>query len=49
MADARSTSLRVRVTPAELAKIRQVADDERRTVSQLVWIAIQQYLAKASA
>jgi hypothetical protein len=40
----RSASLRVRVTPDELAELQRVADREARTVSQLVWLAVRRYL-----
>ena len=40
----RDASLRVRVTQDELERLQKLAAQERRTVSQLVWIAVQDYL-----
>ena len=40
----RDASLRVRVTKDELDRLQKLAAQERRTVSQLVWIAVQDYL-----
>jgi uncharacterized protein (DUF1778 family) len=42
----RAVSIRVRITPDELEQLREAADADRRTVSQLAWIAIQDYLAR---
>jgi hypothetical protein len=45
----RNTALRVRVNEDDLKRLRRLAAIERRTVSQIVWIAIQDLLEKAEA
>jgi hypothetical protein len=42
--EARSISLRVRITPRLLRQLKQLAEDDRRTVSNFVAVLLEKYV-----
>jgi mRNA-degrading endonuclease RelE of RelBE toxin-antitoxin system len=46
--EARSISLRVRITPKLLRDLKRLADDNRRTISNYVCVVLEEHVAETN-